>query len=267
MPPNWGGNMRRARYGFEPNKEYFAWVVAAQLVEMPSVKRCLRTIKVTLATPFVIEGKVLRPTQGLEAVIWIVTDFRSEKDALVLHDSAPSGAGGMGWVFQGEKDALFLLQAGVQIDADSGQAHAPSGSVPQLACRFGGPEGRYRYQPLVAWRALDPGSYPVDSVVVGDEVATGLLLDAAALTATRRELTVKLGASEFHVLKALDMAFPRRVPVADLIKAVDTWDRLTGEGAIRQTVNTLKAKLTPLGFTIPRKQGSLGWCLVPADKV
>ncbi|VTR94315.1 transcriptional regulator : : Trans_reg_C [Gemmata massiliana] len=203
---------------------------------MPSVGRSLVATKVTLATPYVIEGPDLVSGTRLEAVVWVLS---------------------------GDADgARFIDDAGVYLADDRVTLPADPALIPRLACRFAEPEGARRYQHLVSWEVLKPGSYPVAPVVIANAPAIGLQLDDAAHTATRNGHPLKLGRVEFPIIRELVRAFPSRVSVQHLRDNIPGWDPYTDLTAIRQAISWLRKRLKSLDLTVSDQDGERGWALL-----
>jgi hypothetical protein len=221
--------MSPARYRFLAGRRYFAWPVAAKPMDLPGLDRLTTAVKVTLATPYLLEGKKLVSSRRLEAVLWLF----------------PPG------------DSKALTDLGID-----GRYRLTQRRV-CLWCEFTQARGLHGYQALARYEIVPPGQYPVEPVVVIPRTATGLSIDGD--TAKYRGKEVNLSLVLLQILRALDATFPSRVSVDELRGAVTRWDQHTEGSTIAQAVNALKQKL-PLGLSISPRDGDQGWSLIKTDK-
>lgn len=235
--------MRLARYKFDTAKRYFAWPVAAKVLELPSLGEVVQAVRVTLATPYFLDGGEPLPSAQLEAAVWA---FVGEAD-----------------------DDKFLADAGIALSGEGGCV-IPRWKTVCLWCTFGIPEGGSEFQALEKWDLALPTEYPAEPVVNATPSRTGLEFldgDRVRHNGTRLELSPP----QVQLLRVLDSLSPRYASVEQIRAGVTKWKsspRPSTADAVRRadhavvTAISQLRKILPAGLAITVRDKSNGWALI-----
>ncbi len=223
--------MRKARYEFERNRRYFAWAVAVEALDLPGYGKLISVIRMTLATPFVLEsGDRPKSSHRMEAVAWLYPDHAA--------------------------DDQFLRDIGViQVRGQykiRGQKY--------VWCEFGDPSRRSGYQPIIRHGVIPAGTYSAPPIVVEEQKKTGIAFDSNSVRF--RGKRIRLTNLQQSLLQELDRYYPGRVSLDVLRRAIPKWRRLgPTEQAMRVAIAELRKVIRPT-LDISPQDGDDGWALI-----
>lgn len=212
--------MPRARYRFDTQRKYFAWAVSGVPRQLPGIGETHHFFKVTLATPYHLDGEVLRASQQWEAVLWLNTES--------------------------DDDQEFLDQAGFKSNAE-GEYFISSMSI-RLWCQFGEPKRDSGYQALEVFEIVQPNEYSVEPQAVSASARSGLVF-LPDHTVEWNGTPIEVGGQKRIILDLLDGAFGRPVPMGQIAKALGKQNNVASTRTIVESISQTR-KLLPKNLAI-----------------